>query len=446
MYTNLNDFAPTADGVTLNTHVFERAIATLRAQGGGILYVPPGRYLSGAICLESNISLHLSAGAELIASPNYQDFCAARSEVMAEGSHYGFIFAKGKYNVGISGAGVINGNAPAYNAEQADELGYRKPHSLRPRTVIFEQCQSVLIENITVVDSPMWTLHMVGCERGQIRNIKVQNSFKYTNTDAIDLDGCRDFIVSGCMLRTADDGVCLKTSRKSDGMDWPCENILVENCLIRSHSSALKIGTESYNLFNNIKFSNCIISGSNRGLALVSRDGGAIRNVSFDNISIETEFTAPCHWGKADPIYVTAKRRHGERPCGVIEHISFSNITIRSPGAINLHAQELGLVRDVRLFNVNQQQLDSSDPDRGTYDVRPPCNPMQSDNSGMDNAYTILQGETRPWGVWSYPDGIPAVYAHNIAKDELRLTCCQFDQQSGTHWNAEKVVFIQGDA
>ncbi|KUI96595.1 glycoside hydrolase family 28 protein [Vibrio sp. MEBiC08052] len=442
MYTNLKDFHPIADGHNLNTDVFRRAIATVSAQGGGILYVPPGRYLSGSICLENNVSLYLSAGAELIASPNYSDFAAGASEVVAEGSYYGFIFAKGKQNVGLLGQGKINGNAPAYNAAIADELGYRKPHAERPRTVIFEECSDVVIEDISIVDSPMWTLHMVSCEYGRIGHVKVKNSFKYTNTDAIDLDGCRHFIVSGCQLHTADDGVCLKTSRKAARMDQACENILVENCLIHSHSSALKIGTESFNDFNNIKFSNCIISDSNRGLALVSRDGGAIRNISFDNISIETKFTAPCHWGKADSIYITAKRRQADRPCGVIEHVAMSNITIRSEGAINFHAEQAGLVKDIRLFNVCQEQLGHHHPDRGTYDVRPPCNPHQSDNSGMDNAYTILEGQTRPWGVWHYPNGLPAVFAHNISKTEIRLESCCFTQQEGASWNPEKIVFV----
>ena len=240
MYINLLEYGVISDGKTLNTNAFKNAINDISNQGGGTLFVPPGKFLTGSICLEDNTYIYLSPGAEVIASPNYDDFIAAESEVVAESSYRGFIFAKGKKNVGLLGYGTINGNAPAYNAEEADELGYRQPQKERIRTLIFEDCTNVSLEGITVIDSPMWTLHFVSCDYGRISDVKVLNSFKYTNTDAIDIDGCSNFHITGCQLRTADDGVCLKTSKKQGELDRPCENILVDNCIIHSHSSALK--------------------------------------------------------------------------------------------------------------------------------------------------------------------------------------------------------------
>ena len=443
MYTNLSDYKPINNGRELNTEVFRKALSDIAARGGGVLYVPPGKYLTGNICLEDNTYLYISAGAELIASPNYDDFSCAQSEVVAENSHHGFIFAKNRNNVGVIGHGIINGNAPAYNSEKADELGYIKPKEKRVRTCIFENCHNVLVEGITIIDSAMWTLHFVSCEYGRIANVNVLNGFKYSNTDAIDIDGCRKFHIYGCNLKTADDGVCLKTSRKNKDLDRICENILVENCIIESHSSAIKIGTESYSDFKNIKFSNILVVKSNRGIALVSRDGGNIQNVTFDNISIENEFKEKCHWGKADSIYLSVKRRDQDFPAGHIRDIYISNISIKSQGAINLHSEERHLVENINMCNVKAHQIGSLNPDRGTYDIRPPCNPYEKGNIGMNNVYVLLDGQARPWGVYEYPDGLPAVFIDNISQKEVKFDHCRFTQEAGFSWNSQLIAFTQ---
>ena len=427
MYTNLLDYRPVNDGSTINTEVFQTALSDIGRKGGGTLYIPPGKYLTGSICLQDNTYLYISAGAELIASSNYNDFSCARSEVLAEDSLYGFIFAKDRTNVGIIGPGVINGSAPEYNSEEVDQFGYRKPNAQRIRMCIFENCKNVLVEGITIVDSPMWTLHFISCEYGRIANVNILNGFKYTNTDAIDIDGCRNFHIYGCNLETADDGVCLKTSRKGEDLDRSCENIVVENCIIESYSSALKIGTESHNDFKNIKFSNILILKSNRGIALMPRDGGNIENVTFDNISIENEFKSPCHWGKSDSIYISVRRRSEHVSCGYIKDIYMSNISVKSTGAINLHSEQPDLIRNINMVNVRQDQMGSLNPARGTYDLRPPGNPSRQDDSG----------------VHEYPDGLPAVYIDNITEKEVKFDNCRFTQEEGFSWNPQLIVFNQ---
>ena len=443
MYTNLSDYKPIDDGSAVNTEVFCQALSDISLRGGGTLYIPPGKYLTGNICLQDNTYLYISAGAELIASPNYNDFSCAQSEVVAENSLRGFIFAKNRTNVGILGNGTINGNASEYNSIIEDRIGYRKPKKKRIRTCIFENCHNVLIEGITIIDAAMWTLHLISCKYGRIANIDVLNDFKYSNTDAIDIDGCSHFHVYGCNLKSADDGVCLKTSKKNEKMDRVCENILIENCIIESHSAALKIGTESYNNFKNIKLSNILILKSNRGIALVSRDGGNIENITFNDISIENEFTKECHWGKSDSIYISIKRRNLDMPLGYIKNIYFSNISIKSKGAINLHAEKLGLVENINMFNVRSHQMGSFHPDRGTYDIRPPCNPYRKDNIGMNNAYILPNGESRPYGVYQYPNGLPAVYIDNISKKEVKFDHCSFTQEDGFSWNSQLIVWTR---
>lgn len=444
MYIKLSDYHPSRDGSKINTNIFNKAICDLSKQGGGILYVGPGKYLVGSIFLENNVYLYLDSGAEIVASPNYDDFKESKSYVLAEQSFSGFIFARNKSNIGILGKGIINGNAAYYHSKNTDELGYRKPNRLRIRTIIFENCNNISLEDFTIKDSPMWTIHCVSCQIGNINKIKIINDFRFTNTDAIDLDGCTNFNIQGCYIKTADDGICLKTSKKPQHIDVPCENIIISNCVIESHSSALKIGTESYNDFNNIKFSNCIISNSNRGISLVSRDGGGLKNITVSDISITTKFTLECHWGKADPIFISVKKRNPESmQCGHINNVTFNNINIISEGAINIHSEPNSRVNKIFLNNVIQHQVVSDNKDRGTYDIRPPCNPNHSDNSGMNNAYYIPAGESRPWGVFAYPNGIPAVFVSGVYKEDINITNCHFSREGTSDWSIDLIQFYK---
>ena len=109
---------------------------------------------------------------------------------------------------------------------------------------------------------------------------------------------------------------------------------------------------------------------------------------------------------------------------------------------MNFHSEYAGLVTNINLVNVNQHQVGNENPDRGTYDVRPPCNPYQADNVGMDNAYTILEGETRPWGVWEYPGGLPALFVDNIYEEQLTIDNCKFTQENGFNWNPSKILIV----
>ncbi|MGV6988094.1 glycoside hydrolase family 28 protein [Testudinibacter sp. P80/BLE/0925] len=444
MYISLSEYSPSRDGVKLNTDIFNQAIFDLNKKGGGVLYIEAGKYLVGNVCLEDNVYLYLDPGAEIIASSNYNDFKNAKSSVMAEQSFLGFIFAKNKNNIGILGKGLINGNAPFYHSTNVDELGYRMPNRSRIRTIIFESCENILLEDFTIKDAPMWTVHCISCRIGNINNIKIINDFRFTNTDAIDIDGCSNFNIQGCYIKTADDGICLKTSEKSKEIDTPCENILVSNCIIESHSSALKIGTESYNNFNNIKFNNCIISNSNRGISLVTRDGGCINNVTISDMSITTKFTLDCHWGKADPIFISVKKRDPNNiHCGQINNVTFNNINIISEGAINIHSEPNDKASKIFFNNINQCQVVSENKNRGTYDIRPPCNPNQYDNNGMNNAYYIPLGESRPWGVFEYPNGIPAIFINGISKDSISINNCYFSRENVQKWSDKTIQFYK---
>jgi polygalacturonase len=118
------------------------------------------------------------------------------------------------------------------------------------------------------------------------------------NTDGIVVDACRGVQITNCTIRTADDGIVLKTSARSDGRrPGSCGDITAQDCTIESHSCALKIGTESYADFHDIRFERIKIEASNRAIGVFSRDGGAVRNVVFRQIDLDCSETPSGFWG-----------------------------------------------------------------------------------------------------------------------------------------------------
>ena len=439
---DIKQFNPAADGKTSDTAIFQRALDQV-GESGGELYISAGKYAIGGVVIRSNTCVTLDHGAELIACDNYEEFANAESSVVAEQSTRAMLFAKGASNVTIRGYGTINGNGPAFNETTPDALGYCSPQKLRPRVILFEDCKNTSITDIRIISAPMWTVHMISCDICTISNITVDNDLRFTNTDSIDIDGCQNVRITNCHLSTADDGVCLKTSKRPAEIDRPCKNIVVSDCVIKSNSCAIKIGTESYNDFENISITNCIISDSNRGIGLVSRDGGNIRNVNVSNIISVNKYVSACHWGKADPIYMSVRYRNPDIKPGFIENVYLSNIQCQSEGAINLHSELKNGIRNINFNNVALNQLPSSSEEADCYDVRPPCNPVNLTGGGMSNAYAIDEDTGRPWGVETYPGGLPGFFAAGVDESEVNLTGLDIKRPElmPANWNTKSVVF-----
>ena len=179
----------------------------------------------------------------------------------------------------------------------------------------------------------MWMQHYLACENIIIQGIEVWDHGN-RNNDAIDIDGCRNVVISNCIFDTDDDGITLKSTGPNIS-----ENITINNCVVSSHCNAIKMGTETTGGFRNITISNCVIKPSENknvvygkedglaGIALEIVDGGILELVTISNISIEAVST---------PIFVklgnrARKYREGvTKPnVGIMRNINISNITAR---------------------------------------------------------------------------------------------------------------------
>lgn len=439
MKLSLENVSLDRSGQTPVTSTLQSLIDQLAAAGGGTLVVTPGIYLTGTLVLPSNFTLHLDAGARLLASQNVADYHAAETQSMAELSRMALIYAREARNVTLSGAGCIDGNATAWFASQADDQGYRQPKPQRPRLLVLEGCEQVRIADITLYDSPMWTAHLVSCNHVFIRNITIDNDLTLANTDALDIDSCQHVHISDSYFSAADDGICLKTTAKGPELQQPIDNVTINNCIIRSKSCAIKVGTETFADITHLAISNCVIFESNRGIGLVSRDGGHFSMMSFSNILFDCRHGHPCHWGKADPVFISVRHRAPDVTPGDIRQVTFSGLSGTGEGAINLHSETPGAIRDITFNGLTFNQKLAETDEQGCYDVRPPCNPERPTGMGLDNAYKVNAETGRAHGVEPYPHGLPAIYAHGV--DGLHLHAVTLTRPSPlpAGWDPENI-------
>lgn len=442
MHVSLADFYPIADGETLDTNCFQRALNHLATRGGGTLSVPPGRYHLGTLTLGSNINLHLEAGATLLASSRVEDYQQQLAQSQAELSQHVLLYAVGQRNISISGKGVIDGNGDAWFAAEKDEQGYRLPRAQRPRIVVFEDCEQVTLQDFTIIQAPMWTVHLVSCRHVHVDHLTIDNSMSMPNTDALDIDSCEAVFVSNSYLSAADDAICIKTSQKPAHLRRAARQIMISNCLLRSYSCAFKIGTETFDDVEDVTVSGCTLFDSNRAIGLLSRDGGQFRRLLFSNITLACRHAPPCHWGKADALFVSVRARDPAIAPGSIEQLQFSNVSGVMEGAINLHAEQPGQIRDVMLANVQLRQVVAAGADQGHYDVRPPCNPESPTGMGLDNAYKLDSASGLAYGVAAYPDGLPGVFARGVENLQLHNVVITRPQPLPHGWHAETVQIL----
>jgi hypothetical protein len=347
------------DGVTNDQPALQAAIDAAHAAGGGTVVVPAGRtLLSGSIQLKSRVALHLEPGSRLVASTERADY---RDRALIQ--------AADAEEIAITGSGTIDGRGVAFMREELPHIF--RPAAWRPRLIILEGCRRVQVRDITLRDSPSWTLHLAGCEDVTIHGISIFNNLKIPNCDGINPDHSRNVRISDCHIEAGDDCIVLKSTRAYEKYG-PCESIVVTNCTLVSSSAALKIGTETVGVIRDVVFSNCVIRNSHRGVAIVLRDEGSIENVLVENLVIETRLLHPDWWGAAEPIYVSARPRQPGGRLGTVRGLRFRQILARGEGGVFIEGTPGHEVEDMLLDGVSVDWKQSSGQTSGRIDVRPP--------------------------------------------------------------------------
>ncbi|HVB55312.1 MAG TPA: glycoside hydrolase family 28 protein [Candidatus Acidoferrales bacterium] len=272
---NPRTYGAKGDGVAKDTAAIQAAIDACERQGGGTVTLTPGTYLSAPIVLKSNITLHLDKGATLLGSTDHADYPAI-TEFRAPGLQ-ALVSATNATNVAITGEGVIDGSGEtwwqmAWSIKGSGILGTNHP---RPRLVVFDHCKHVLVEGVTIQNSPMWQVVPYYSDDVTIRNVRILAPAHSPNTDAIDPFSSSHVVIDHVFADVGDDNVAIKSGMiNSPGPDSPSRDITITDCTFL-HGHGISIGSELAGGAQNILAERIHFDGTDNGIRVKSnRDRG----------------------------------------------------------------------------------------------------------------------------------------------------------------------------
>jgi polygalacturonase len=373
-----------ADGETVDTGPIQEAIDACAEAGGGRVVVPAGEYLTGPLFLRSDVNFHLEAGATLlgIQDPDAYPVVEGRSGGVEREVYASILTGEDLENVSITGRGTIDGRGEPWwddfrhDSRLVDEydLGredrFPRPSDEfrldypRPFTIDLYRCTDVLIRDITIRNSPSWTVHPTYCESVTVDGVTIRNPEESENTDGINPDSCRNVRIANCHVDVGDDCITIKSGYDADGrrVGEPCENIVVTNCTMERGHGGVVIGSEMSGDVRNVTVTDCVFDGTDNGLRIKTERGrgGVVENVRATGIVMNdlqrTAFicTMFYHDGEDEP-------RPIDEGTPRIRNVHYSDITVdgtRNVTTIRGLAERP--VEDVSLVDVTV-----SDADRG---------------------------------------------------------------------------------
>lgn len=338
---NIAKFGAKADGITLNTNSINNAIDACNKNGGGVVLISGGLWLSGPLKLKSNVNLHLERGAILQFTDDFNQYklVAGNWEGRPSVRNQSPISGADLENIAITGTGIIDGNGDAWRMVKKDKLTetqwknkvasegvlsedkktwYPSEQSLkgskvenagvllpgktvadyadikdflRPNLLVLNNCKKVLLEGVTFQNSPAWCLHPLLCEDLTIRNVYAKNPWYAQNGDGVDVESCKNVLLEGSTFDVGDDGICIKSGRDADGRKRgkPTENMIVKNCVVYHAHGGFVIGSEMSGGARNLFVSDCSFIGTDVGLRFKTTRGrgGIVEKIFVKDIAMK---------------------------------------------------------------------------------------------------------------------------------------------------------------
>ena len=336
---SIRDFGAVEGGFVSNTEAINRAVRTASQAGGGRVIIPAGLWLTGPICLLSNVELHTECGAfvQFSYDPAEYPLTAANYEGTGRIRARSPLYAVDAENIGITGEGIFDGNGqrwrpvkrfkmtesqweallgqggvvagegqdcvwfPSQSAcdgyysrdiapEDADALERAQEYYdfYRPVLCSLVRCRRVLIEGVTLQNSPAWNLHPLFCEHVTVKNAAIRNPWYAQNGDGLDLESCRYVNIIRTRFDVGDDGICMKSGKDAPArqIDFPTEYVTIEGCTVFHGHGGFVVGSEMSRGVRNIRVKNCCFIGTDVGIRFKSTlgRGGVVENILLEDI------------------------------------------------------------------------------------------------------------------------------------------------------------------
>jgi polygalacturonase len=389
---NITKFGARGDGKTDCTEAFRKAIVACNRAGGGRVLVPAGVFSTGPIHLKSNVNLHVTRGATIKFDRDpkkYLPLVFTRWEGMELMNYSPFIYAFGQRNIGLTGEGIIDGNADCdhwWPWKGRTGCGWKKgiPEQTKARALLYDyvakatpvnqrlfgegaylrpqfiqpyRCQNVLIEGVILRRSPMWQIHPVMCSNVIVRGVRVQreegaSSQSGPNADGCNPESCNDVLIENCFFDTGDDCIAIKAGRNDDGrrLSVPSQNIIIRGCHMEDGHGGITLGSEISGGVRNVFAMDCNLSSPNLDHGLRFKNnamrGGLLENINFRDITI----------GEVAHAALTVDFNYEEGARGkhtpVLRNLQVQNLKSgKSRYAIDLQGLNNAPIIDVRLEN-----------------------------------------------------------------------------------------------
>lgn len=315
MQLAITDFGAVQGDKLKTSQAIAKAIDKAHKLGGGIVVVPAGEWLTGKIHFKSNVSLHLSKGAVLLFSENPDDYLPAVHSTWEGMECYNYsplIYAYGCKNIAITGEGELRAkmevwktwfSRPRAHMESIKRLynwaWNRTPVTerqmvndtshLRPQFIQFNRSENILLEGVTITNSPFWTIHPYLSKNVVIRNVKVYAHGH--NNDGVDPEMSQNVLIENCTFDQGDDAIAIKSGRNPEGwrLKTPSKNIVIRNNLVKNGHQLVAIGSELSGGIENVFIDSCtVVDGAKLNHLLFiktnERMGGYVRNIHASNI------------------------------------------------------------------------------------------------------------------------------------------------------------------
>lgn len=416
---NIADFGAVAGGLVSNTAVINSVIAKAAANGGGHVVIPDGMWLTGPIRLLSGIDLHLENGAVLIFDKNIEEYPLIVTEY--EGIKHiratSPITAEKCENISITGSGVIDGSGDLWrickefkftkrewdkllkksadtvidtneggiwfptksaydgykmgepdltNEEEALRLAAPYYDFYRPVMVEIKGCDKVLIEGVTLENSPAWNVHPVYCTNVTIRNAYIRNADYAQNGDGLDLESCRCVEIANVKFDVGDDAICMKSGKDAEArkIKFPTEDVYIHDCVVLHGHGGFVVGSEMSRGVRNVLVENCNFIGTDVGIRFKSAMGRGgvvedivIRNINMMNIPGEAIiFTMGYVLSTFSRSEEAVKDKYDKADVPEFCNIRIENVNCINAGTgLKVQGLEILPVHDITLENVNIQ-------------------------------------------------------------------------------------------
>lgn len=336
----ISDFGAISDGVTDNQAAISKAINTCSHQGGGVVLIPEGIWLTGPITLKDNVNLHVSNGALIKFSRNFDAYPLVKTsyEGLDAVRCQSPINGRQLTNIAITGSGIIDGSGDAwrgvnvwavtanhwkrllakggkvfekhgiwyptessYNGHMlalagklpsTDSIELYQPIKdfCRPVLVSLIECDKVLLDGTTFQNSPAWNIHPLMCTNITLRNLFIKNPSYSQNGDGLDLESCRLANIRNCRFDVGDDAICIKSGKDADGRRRarPTELVTITDCTVYHAHGGFVVGSEMSGDVRKIFVSNCLFIGTDNGLRFKSTRGrgGIVEDIYVENINM----------------------------------------------------------------------------------------------------------------------------------------------------------------